>query len=75
MKKVLVATFIVALVMAIFTAGYLTGSNAVIHCPKWVEEDNGMMLVVLDFNGQEYVDLANKPSHMYNFFSYVTGRR
>ena len=75
MKKVLVATFIVALAMAIFAVGYIAGSNAVINCPKWVEEDSGMMLVVMDFNGNQYVDLADKPSHMYEYFSYCLGRR
>lgn len=74
MKK-LVALILAA--VALLTVGFLAGSHAVLVAPKWVEEDGGMYLVVTDFGGHEYVDLAEKPSHMYEElkFAYVLGRK
>jgi len=77
MKKSLVITMVSIAIVALFTVGFIAGSKAVINAPKWVEEDGGLYLVVTDFLGNEYVDIAEKPANMYNEFkfAYSLGRR
>lgn len=73
MKKAII--IIVALVL-VFVIGFVSGAKTVLfNSPKWVEESKGQYLIVTDFFGNEYVDMADKPSHNYSYFSYVVERR
>jgi len=73
MKKVI--TLIVALVL-MFILGFLVGARHVLYkCPKWVEEDCGMYLIVTEFMGNEYIDIAEKSGNCYTYFSYAIERR
>ena len=75
MRKSTALLLALALFVIGIIAGYLSGAGAVISAPKWVEEDSGLLLVVTDFCGQEYVDVAEKPAHMYDELAYVIYRR
>ena len=73
MKKAII--ILVALVL-VFVVGFISGSRTVLFdSPKWVEESNGLYLIVTDFMGNEYIDLADKTGHMYSYFSYAIERR
>lgn len=72
MKKVIIASI---LAIILFVVGFLTGCNAFLNSPKWVEEEAGIYLIVTEFFGNEYVDVAEKSGHMYNQFSFAIGRR
>ena len=73
MKKAII--ILVALIL-VFIVGFVSGARTVIFdSPKWVEESNGQYLIVTDFMGNEYVDMADKTCHMYSYFSYVVERR
>lgn len=73
MKKVIIA--IIALFL-VFVLGFMSGArNVLFNSPKWVEEVHGQYLIVTDFFGHEYVDMADKTGNMYNYFSYVVERR
>lgn len=73
MKKAII--ILVALIL-VFIVGFMSGARTVIFdSPKWVEESNGQYLIVTDFMGNEYVDMADKTCHMYSYFSYAIERR
>lgn len=70
------AAWIALLVLVIgIIAGYYTGSRAVLSSPKWVEEDGGLLLIVTDFDGDEYVDVADKPAHHYDELAFIVSRK
>lgn len=71
MKKV----FVVLTALILFILGFAAGSKAVLRSPKWVEQEAGLYLIITEFFGNEYVDIAEKPGHMYNEFSFALGRR
>lgn len=73
MKKVIIA--IIALFL-VFALGFMSGAkNVLFNSPKWVEENHGLYLVVTEFMGQEYIDVAEKPGNSYTYFSYAIERR
>ena len=73
MKKAII--ILVALVL-VFVIGFVSGARTVLFdSPKWVEEVHGQYLIVTDFFGNEYVDMADKTGHMYSYFSYAIERR
>ena len=73
MKKVILALISLLVVLVI---GFLCGARFVLFkCHKWVEEDHGMYLIVTEFMGNEYIDVADKPGNSYTYFSYAIERR
>lgn len=67
MKKFIIILSLLAAV----AVGFAAGSTAVLSAPKWVEEDSGMYLIVTDFGGQEFVDVAEKSTQQYQRFEYI----
>lgn len=59
--KVILAILIAILLLA---AAFLAGAASVISAPKWVEEDRGAYLVVTNWCGQEWLDVADKAAHL-----------
>ena len=73
MKKALLV--ILALVV-VFVLGFVLGAKDVLfNSYKWVEEDKGVYLIVTEYHDQQYIDVADKGSHNYNYFSFVLERR
>lgn len=72
MKKVILVSI---LVVVLFAVGFFAGCKAVLNARKWVEEDGGLYLIVTEYLGNEYVDVAEKSGHMYGEFAFAIGRR
>lgn len=74
MKKGTVVLLVVLVAVVASVIGYGFGTRAVITAPKWVEEADGLYLIVTDFGGNEYIDIAEKAAHEYESFAFAMGR-
>ena len=64
MKKSTKVTLAVVASVVLLAAAFIAGAASVIFAPKWVEEDRGAYLVITNWGGQEWVDIADKASHL-----------